>query len=166
VQGSVNASVTGTVSVKTAPTSPVYVDTDRPARNGFNASCFTPPIDPVSGQSSCNLLSIPAGQQVVIETVSCQAELPAGQGPGDVQLIVPNTPFGGGPVTNVSHLLALTKQAGDSTLDIWRMTTPLRAYASAPSAGSVNVGLFFRGYPASPAPQGIICAISGYVVGQ
>ena len=174
VQGSVTANVTGTVGVtslpgvnlNTTPTAPLYVDAERPARNGFNVSCFTGNVDSVNGQAGCTLLAIPAGRQVVIETISCQAELFAGQGPGDVQWIVPNTPFTAGGPDHVSHLLTLTKQASTPSLDIWRMTTPLRAYASAPSQGSVGVGLFFRANPASPPPQDMTCTISGYMVGQ
>ena len=168
VQGNVNATVTNTptVRVNTTPTTPVYVDADRPARNGFNVSCFTGNVDG-DGQASCNLLAIPAGRQVVIETISCQAELYAGEGPGDVQLIVPNTPFTPGGPDHVSHLLTLTKQASAPGLDIWRLTTPLRAYGSAPAQGSVNVGLFFRANPAHPGtPQDMTCTISGYMVGQ
>jgi hypothetical protein len=101
----------------------------------------------------------------VIESVSCQAELVAGEGPGDVQLIVPNVPFGGGAVTNVSHLLAFSKQAGNSSVDIWRMTTPLRAYGAA-AGGDVGVFVFFRANPSPTQSQGAICAISGYEVGQ
>ena len=89
----------------------MYVDTTRSARNGSNVTCNTPAIDPISGQSACTLLTIPAGRQIVIKTVSCQAELPAGEGPGDVQLIVPNTPFPGTSVDHVSHLLELSKRA-------------------------------------------------------
>jgi hypothetical protein len=182
VQGTVNANVSGTVGVSslpavqlsgtptvnlnTTPTSPLYVDADRSARNGFNASCFTGNVDPTYGQASCSLLTIPAGRQIVIETISCQAELYAGHGPGDVQMIVPNTPFTPGGPDHVSHLLTLTKQAGDATLDIWRMTSPLKAYGSAPAQGSVDVGLFFRADPTLPNPQGISCTISGYEVGQ
>lgn len=182
VQGNVNANVNGTVGVNSlpavqlagtpavrlsnTPTTPVYVDADRAARNGFNASCSTPNIDPASGQSSCSLFTIPAGRQVVIETISCQAELAAGEGPGDVQLIVPNQPIIAGMPDHVSHFLTLTKQDTSSTVDIWRLTTPLRAYGSAPEQGSVSVGLFFRGDPASSSPQGIFCTISGFLVGQ
>jgi hypothetical protein len=182
VQGTVNANVSGTVGVSslpavqlsgtptvnlnTTPATPLYVDADRSARNGFNSSCFTGNIDPINGQAGCTILTIPAGRQVVIETISCQAELYAGHGPGDVQLIVPNVPFGGGAVTNESHLLTLSKQAGDATLDIWRMTSPLKAYASAPAQGAVGVGVFFRADPSLPNPQGILCTISGYEVGQ
>ena len=182
VQGNVNANVSGTVGVSSLPavqlagtpavqlsntsTTPVYVDSDRDARNGFNASCSTGNIDPVYGQASCSLFTIPAERQVVIETISCQAELYAGEGPGDVQLIVPNVLVAGGGSGQVSHFLTLTKQAGDSTLDIWRTTTPLRAYGSAPTQGSVDIGLFFRANPSSPNPQGIFCTISGFLVGK
>lgn len=182
VQGNVNANVSGTVGVNSlpavqlagtptvqlsnTPVTPVYVDAERAARNGFNVSCFTGNIDPVYGQASCPLLTIPAGRQVVIETVSCQAELATGDGPADVQLIVPNSPFTPGGPDHVSHLLALSKQDSNSGVDIWRVTTPLRAYGSAPAQGSVDVGLFFRANPASSGPQGISCTISGFLVGQ
>jgi hypothetical protein len=180
VQGSVNATVTGTVGVSSlpavqlsgtptvklnnTPTTPVYVDVDRAARNGFNVSCVTPNVD-ASGQAACTLLAIPAGRQVVIETISCQAELYAGEGPADAQLIVPNTPFTSGGPDHVSHLLTLTKQASTPSLDIWRMTTPLRAYGSATASASQNVGVFFRANPASPGPQDMTCTISGYMLG-
>ena len=182
VQGNVNANVSGTVGVNSlpavqlagtptvqlsnTPATPVYVDAERAARNGFNVSCFTGNIDPVYGQASCPLLTIPAGRQVVIETVSCQAELATGDGPADVQLIVPNSPFTPGGPDHVSHLLALSKQDSNSGVDIWRVTTPLRAYGSAPAQGSVDVGLFFRANPASSGPQGISCTISGFLVSQ
>jgi len=174
VTGTVNANIgtptvningTPTVNVNSSATAPVYVDTEG-ARKGFNASCFTGNVDSVYGQASCSLLTIPAGRQIVIETISCQAELYADNGPGDVQLIVPNTPFAPGMSDHESHMLTLTKQAGDATLGIWRMTSPLRAYGSAPSQGSVDVGLFFRADPSKPNPQGIVCTISGYQVGQ
>ncbi len=44
------------------------VDADRPARNGFNSSCFTGNVDPVYCQASCALFTIPAGREAVIET--------------------------------------------------------------------------------------------------
>jgi hypothetical protein len=157
---------TPSVNVNSTPTTPVYVDADRPARSGFNASCFTGDVDPDFGQAQCSLLTIPAGRQVVIESISCQASLVAGEGPGDAQLVLPNTPFGGGATQNVSHLLALSKQAGDATFDIWRMTTPLRAYASAPDGGSVGIFVFFRANHSPAVPQGLFCAVSGYPVGQ
>jgi hypothetical protein len=190
VQGTVNAhinnttalSVTGTVGVSSLPavqlsgtspvslsntaTTPIYVDTDRAARNGFNAEC-SGTIDPVYGQMQCPLFTIPEGHQVVIESVSCQAALLAGDGPGDVQLIVPNVPLGGGGYVNVHHRLTLTKQAGDSTLDIWAMTAAFRAYGGAPNGvGDQPVFLFFRATPGSTFTPGAGCAVSGYLVGQ
>lgn len=154
------------IVVSNTSATPLFVDTGSTTRNGFNASCSTGNIDPKSGQASCTLLTIPAGRKVVIETVSCQAEVPSGRGPADVQLIVPNSPLGGGPVVNVSHLLALSRQDGDGSLDIWRATIPLRAYGGAPASGSVNIGVFFRATYSPNVPEGMICAISGYMVGQ
>lgn len=167
INGTPTVSISGTptVGVNTTSTTPIFVDADRPARDGFNSSCFTGNVDPMFGQASCTLFTIPPGREVVIETISCQAELYAGDGPGDVQMIVPSPPVAGTP-DHVSHLLTLTKQAGNSAVDIWRMTTQLRAYGSAPAGGSVDIGLFFRADPSRPNPQGISCTISGYLVGQ
>jgi hypothetical protein len=156
---------TPSVNVNSTPTTPVYVDADRPARNGFNASCFTGTIDPVSGQAQCQLFTVPENRQAVIESISCSAILGPGEGPGDVQLILPSPPLGGGPAQNVSHLLALTKQVSDPALDIWAMTSPLRAYASNP-AGATGVFIFFRANPDPAVPKGLNCAVSGYLVGQ
>jgi hypothetical protein len=163
----VQLSGTSPVSLSNTATTPIYVDADRAARSGFNAECFTGNVDTTAGQAQCALFNIPEGRQVVIESVSCQAELFAGEGPGDVQLIVPNVPLGGGGLTNVHHRLTLTKQAGDSTLDIWAMTTAFRVYGSSPTGfGDQGVYVFFRANPASPPPQGIFCHVSGYLVGQ
>jgi hypothetical protein len=182
VTGNVNANVTGTVGVSSLPavqlagtpavqlsttsTTPVYVDSDRSARNGFNASCSTGNIDPVYGQASCSVFTIPAGREVVIETISCQAEVPAGQGPGDVQLVIPSAASNSTVSRNNSHFLALSKQDGNASLEIWRITTPLRAYGSAPAQGTADISLFFRGDPSAPNPQGLFCTISGFMVGQ
>ena len=169
--------VSGTVAVSNLPavqavsfsntaTTPVYVDADRAARSGFNAECATPNVDSTYGQAQCTLFNIPDGRQVVIESVSCQAELYAGEGPGDVQLIVPNVSLTGA-YESVHHRLTLTKQAGDSTLDIWAMTTAFRVYGSSPSGyGDQGVYVFLRANPASPGPQDMFCHVSGYLVGQ
>jgi hypothetical protein len=152
------------VSLSNTATSPIYADIDRAARNGFNAEC-NGTID-ASGQTQCALFSIPEGSQVVIESVSCSAELAAGQGPGDTQLVVPNVPLGGGALSYVHHFLALSKQGGNGSIDIWAMTTPFRVYASSPTGyGDQPVFAFFRANPGS-VNQGIFCHVSGYLVGQ
>jgi hypothetical protein len=163
----VNAHITNSsIGVGNTSDNPLFVDTGSTARNGFNASCFTGNVDATYGQASCVLLTVPAGRQVVIETVSCQAEVTTGTGPADVQLIVPNAPLGGGATTNVSHLLTLSRQAGDAALEIWRTTTSLRAYAASPATGAAGIGVFFRATYSPSEPVGMVCAISGYMAGQ
>jgi len=187
VQGAVNANitngsvpVTGSVSVNSLPavqlsgtpavsvtntaTTPVYVDADRAARNGFNASCFTGNVDPVYAQASCTLFTIPPSREVVIESVACTAEVTTGTGPGQASLIVPGIPLGGGLPTAVYYSLAMSKQSVSPSVDLWSMTTPLRVYAASGS-GSADVGLFFIAQDTAQ-PQGLTCAVSGYEVGQ
>jgi hypothetical protein len=168
----VNANINGTpaVTLNTTPTTPVYVDADRPARNSFDASCNTGNVDPVYGQASCTIFTIPAGRQVVIETAACTAELAAGTGPGQADLIIPNIPYGAAPGSGpigYYYTLAMSKQADGAavgaSVDLWGMTTQFRAYGAAPAAGTVDIGVFFRANLSS-APQGMNCTISGYVV--
>lgn len=187
VQGTVNANVSGTVGVSSLPavqlsgtptvsvnsssTNPVYVDADRPARNSFSASCDTENYDPTSGQASCTIFTIPAGRQVVIESVACTAEVAAGQGPAQATLIVPNIPFGNAPGSAAYPTyipLAMTKQTLNNVgggVDIWALTNQFRAYGAAPSQGSVDIGVFFRAsLPNLNPPQGMNCVIEGYLV--
>jgi hypothetical protein len=154
----------GSVAVAHSSAKSSHADSDNAAQTGFNATCFTSNVDATYGQASCTLLEIPVGRQVVIETVSCQAEVATGQGPGDVQLVLPNVPLGGGAPVNTSHMLTLTRQAGDASLEIWRTTTSLRAYAASPATGSTSIGIFFRSTYSPSVPVGMVCSISGYMV--
>lgn len=161
----VNANITNpSINVSNTAAAPLFVDADHSARNGFNSSCSTGNIDPTYGQASCTIATVPAGAKIVIETLSCQAELPANEGPADMQLIVPTQQLGSTSITNVSHMLTFTKQAGDAQLDIWRMTTPLRAYATAYANSSVGIGIFMRANYKAGIPIGMTCAISGYQI--
>jgi hypothetical protein len=186
VTGTVNANINGTptvnvaslpavqlsgtpsVNLSTSPTNPLYVDADRPARNSFSASCFTDNYDPVYGQASCAIFTIPAGRQVVIESVACTAEVAAGQGPAQADLIIPNIPYGAAPTSaqNYYFPLAMTKQTNSASgVDIWAITNQFRAYGAAPTGGSVGIGVFFRAsLPNLNPPQGMNCTIAGYLV--
>jgi len=186
VQGNVNANVSGTVGVSslpavelsgtptvnlnTTPTAPLYVDADRPARNSFSASCATQSYDPASGQASCTIFTIPAGREVVIESVACTAEVAAGQGPGQADLIVPNIPFGAAPGSAAYPTyipLAMSRQTLNSGagVDIWALTNQFRAYGQAPAQGSVDISVFCRAsLPNLNPPQGMNCVIEGYLV--
>lgn len=184
VQGTVNANVSGTVAVSslpavtlsgtpsvnlsTSPAAPLYVDADRPARNSFSASCDTPNVDSTYGQASCVIFTIPAGRQVVIESVSCNAELAAGQGPGQADLIIPNIPYGAAPTSAQGYYfpLPMARQASGNGVDILALMTPIRAYGGAPTGGSVDIGVFFRAQPNASVSQAISCTIAGYVVPQ
>jgi hypothetical protein len=164
----VQLSGTPAVSVSNTASTPLYVDADRPARNSFSASCFTDNYDPVYGQASCTIFTIPAGRQVVIESVSCTAEVAAGQGPAQADLIIPNIPYGAAPTSAQGYYfpLAMTRQTlSTSGVDIWAITNQFRAYGAAPTGGSVDIGVFFRAsLPNLNPPQGLSCTIAGYLV--
>lgn len=165
----VQLSGTPAVSFTNTPNTPIYVDTDRPARHSFDATCATSNYDQTSGQASCTLFTIPQGAQVVVETVSCTAEVAAGQGPAQADLVVPNVPYGASPASGASEYLfnlAMTKQTNSSSgVDIWGITNQVHIYGGAPTGGGVDIGVFFRAsLPNLSPPQGMFCSISGYVV--
>ena len=136
-------------------------DNDRSVRNTFDASCFTNNYNSTSGQASCTIFTIPAGSQVVIETVACTAEVSAGQGPAQADLIIPNG------LANYLFPLAMCKQTNNTTtgVDIWAITNQIRAYGNSPQGGTTSIGVFFRAsLPNLSPPQGMNCTIAGYVV--
>ena len=53
-----------------AHAAPVVTDQDNPARHPFAMSCALTPVNPNDPVSDCNSPAIPAGQEVVIETIS------------------------------------------------------------------------------------------------
>ncbi len=164
----VQLSGTPTVNLNTTPTAPLYVDADRPARNSFSASCDTQNYDSGSGQASCTIFTIPAGRQIVIETVACTAEVAGGQGPAQADLIIPNIPYGAAPTSAIGYYfpVAMSRQTLNSSgVDIWAVTNQVRAYGAAPTGGSVDIGVFFRAsLPNLNPPQGMSCTIAGYLV--
>ena len=139
-----------------------HVDADRSARNTFDASCLTINYNSTNGQASCKIFTIPADSQVVIETVACTAEVAAGQGPAEADLIIPNN------LTNYRIPLAMSKQTNAIPgVDIWAITNQIRAYGSSPQGGTVGIEVFFRAsLPNLSPPQGMNCTIAGYVVQQ
>lgn len=162
VTGTVNANVTGSVAVTNSPTvsfsntaaAPLYVDTDRAARNSFMAACSTT-YDPNIGQASCTIFGpIQSNGPIVIETVACTAEVPSGQGVAQADLVIPN----GG--SNFTIPLAMTLQSPGNPVDIWAITSQIHVFAQ--GSGS-SLGVFYRGAPNLP-PQGMNCVISGYTV--
>ena len=160
----VQLSGTPTVNINSSQTAPVYVDTDRPERNGFNASCNTDPVDSTYGQASCTLFTIPAGREVVIESVACNAFLTVGNVPGQADIIVAN--YSAGPFPSgqgVYFPIALTKTTS-SSLDEYQFMGTFRMYASSPPDGAVGVGIFYRTNFSASYPQAFSCSVAGHMV--
>ncbi len=166
---SVNATINGTptvnANVSTSATAPLYVDTDTPARNGFNASCYTDAVDSTYGQASCTLFQIPAGREVVIESVACDALLVTGNIPGQADIVLANESVGPFPSGGeVLYPIALNKTGSQNGLDLYQIMTPFRMYASSPAQGAISVGLFYRTNPSTTYGQGLSCTVAGHIV--
>jgi hypothetical protein len=172
VQGTVNANATilntvpiaGSVSLAgNSRTTPVYVDTDLPARRGFGATCYIPDVDPSTNEATCSLLSLSSGQEAVVETVTCSALVAAGNLPG-LELITVAPSLGGGGTVELDHFLALTKVWGDSSIELWKFASPLRIYVSGPGVSTGSLAVFFGSTYSASVRQNASCSISGYIV--
>jgi hypothetical protein len=193
VQGSINANITngslpvgGTVGVSSLPpvtlsgvspvslsnssATPVFVDTWNTARAGVGATCQA--FFDASGTAQCTLATIPVGQTLVIESVTCGAAVASGSPVVPIILNVEAPAIGGGGgLLSIAYRLPLTKSAsitsGVPALDYYGVATPITLYASAnggtgpaPVYMSVQVG-------SSTANTGnASCSLSGYVVAQ
>jgi hypothetical protein len=137
-------------------------DKDRLTRSNFDATCATTNYDATTGQASCTIYTIPAGSTAVIESLACTAEVAAGQGPGQADLIIP---YNG---TNYYFALAMTQQTTNPSgqgVNIWAITNQIRAYGNAPTSATTSIGVFFRAsLPNLSPPQGMFCTVAGYVL--
>lgn len=161
----INGTPTVNANVTTSPTAPLYVDTDRPERNGFNASCYTPAVDDVYGQASCTLFQVPAGREMVIESVACNAFLVTGNIPGQADIVTANV--SAGPLPDPGEVLfpiALSKTGSQNGLDLYQIMTPFKIYASSPADGAISIGIFYRTNPSSSYPQALSCSVAGHIV--
>lgn len=165
VSGTVALSGTSPVSLSNnTPTTPVYADDERPARNGFAANC-TATVDS-SGQGQCVLGTLLAGQEAVIETVTCHVSIAPGNAPL-LQLILPSLLLNGnGTNFPVSYYVPVTRIFGDSISEIWRFASPLHMYTFGPPVGGVNIELNFQTGFSQTFPESATCSVAGYTVGQ
>jgi len=154
----VNATISGPVTTQDA------------ARTPFGYSCSSGPFGSLGGaQAGCNLATVPFGQMLVIETVSCFGELVQPAAPTQPLLGLPvqliTTPVQGGG--NLVHVVMMTPYAhatpGDSPAydGFATSATPVRIYAV---GGGTGVG-FNVSAGSSIGFGGVTCTISGYATG-
>jgi len=153
--------ITGAVTADFSNTSstPLFADTDGPARSGFGASCFVQ--FPIPGnQETCVIANVPNGKTLVVETISCFADVPQGGDAPLMTLFVASTPISGGPAALVYYYLALPKVSTITGSDQYAITTPVRIYA----APGGFVSLSASGASGPNLIAGANCAISGHLV--
>lgn len=165
VSGTVALSGTSPVSLSNnTPTTPVYVDDERAARNGFAAHCLAT-VDS-TGDVGCSLSPLLGGQEAVIETVTCEAQVATGNTPR-LSLIVPSLLLNGnGTNFPVLYEVPITRVSGDSVGEIWSFASPLHLYAFGPPVGSVQIGLNFQVAVSQTIIESATCSVAGYLVGQ
>jgi len=133
VSGSVSIANSPTVQVGNTSASPVAVrDVDNPARHPFQ---FYATFSKTGGNLIVdNQIAVPAGKRLVIETITLQAFVPAGQ-----KLLAQLHMVGGG--TFVQHNIMLTPQGGFNfdLLDYFAATETVRMYADQGSAVPLHV---------------------------
>jgi hypothetical protein len=133
VAGNVNIANQPTVKVGNTAAAPVAVrDVDNPGRHPFQ---FFATFSKSGGNFiSDNQIAVPSGKRLVIETITLQAWVPAGQ-----KLLAQINMVGGG--TFAQHNIVLTPQGGFdcNLLDYFAATETVRLYADSGSAVPLNV---------------------------
>lgn len=174
----VNAHVTNTsVAVSNTSAMPLFVDTGSAARNGMGSFCDVNLVQSGSttGTLQCTLSIVPAGQILVIETLTCFAQVVAGTPFSRLVLTIgsPNPMFpSAGNLSTLNHFLPLTRNAsGDyAGLSAYGLISPVRMYAFGPTltnGGNVPIYVFGNvGYPLVNGNPSLGCTMSGHYESQ
>jgi hypothetical protein len=177
VTGTVNANITnGSVTVSNAKAAPLFVDTEGSTRAAVGAECdgtFAVASNG-SGVASCTLATVPAGETLVIETITCrgtivQPSTPYLQLPVFLTVAAPQL---GNPtsLSSITHTLLLTPiltlTGANPPLTYFGITAPLRVYSASSAAGSTSVGVQVQAGGQTSGQGGVDCAFSGYTVTQ
>jgi hypothetical protein len=152
------------VTQSNTPSTPLFV-TSSDDRNGVGAQCDAS-VD-TTGNAHCTLALIPAGKTLVITTVSCAATVPNGHPFVGLQMSMNGVPVGGGAPTTINHFLHLTLAETDPIAQHYRLTTPLKIYASGGTNGT-GAALAVHGNLGMPTNlnPSMACAVSGFMVDQ
>jgi hypothetical protein len=177
VTGTVNANITnGSVAVSNTKAAPLFVDTGDSARAAVGGECngaFALASNG-AGVASCTLATVPAGETLVIETITCRASIVQPSNPylQLPALLTVGAPTIGNPtsIAAIAHTLLLTPTVtltgGNPPFTYFGLTAALRAYSASPATGSTNVGVELQAGGQTNGQGGIDCAFSGYTVTQ
>lgn len=152
------------------------VDAQGSARSAVSTFCDVPIIDQSSGNSSCLLISVPAGKILVIESMLCFAHIPADKIFGSILLIAaaPNPTYpAAGNLSTINHFLTMTPlpNADYGGNHSYGLTTPIKLYAFGPAAGTggtipVYVNVQIGQYTLGPANPTFGCTMAGVLENQ
>jgi hypothetical protein len=174
----VNANVTNTsINVRNSSASPLFVDTGNAARTGMGSFCDVNLIQSGSttGTLECQLSTVPAGQILVIETLTCFAQVVTGTPFSSLVLTIgsPNPMYpGAGNLSTLNHFLPLTRNtSGDyAGLSAYGLISSVRMYAFGPTlanGGEVPIYVFGNvGYPLINGNPSLGCTMSGHYESQ
>lgn len=174
VTGTVNANITsGSVGIATTAANPLYVEGGDTARHAVEAACDV--LFDSTGQAGCTLSTgggaplVPAGQILVIESISCRASVNHLSNPySDLLLLIsmPAAPNHANFYHNflMSRFLSLTD--GSPQLDYYAFATPMKMYAYGFPAATTNVFVQIQAGPFTAGVGGLTCSVSGYYVAQ
>jgi hypothetical protein len=169
VSGTVSATQNGmwNVGITNTSSSPISVrDVDNPAHNAVQGFCQITAL--TAGSNSCtvnlytqsssgSITTVPAGHELVIETVSSETGLATGIKPVTLGL---STELGGNTFGSISVPTFTGHLTSPAALDQYASSQQLRLYAD--PGTSLTWGVFTNGDPGSNS-AGIV-VISGYLV--
>ena len=152
------------VPVGNTSSTPLFVNTGDSTRAAIGAQCDAH-FD-ATGFAQCQIATVPAGQILVIETITCTASVATGTPVVPIVLNMGGPPIGGGAPISLNHRLLLTLAASNGSLDYYGLTTPVKMYAAGGTGGSTGVFVFTGVGPGSANTGDLGCAISGHMASQ
>jgi len=162
--------VAGVVRVRNNPANPLTADIGNPV----GAQCDQP-FD-AAGQAGCQITTVPEGQILVIEEITCGVSVLHNAPAWNLLLTMgsPKVPSDTTPgLLNLNHRLGLTKGIsildGSPQLDYYGLTDQVRMYAAggpAGSGGSTAVWVYAQVGELTANTGQLACAISGHMLAQ
>jgi hypothetical protein len=160
--------VAGVVRVRNNPGNPLTADIGNPVGAQCDANFDA------DGQAGCQIASVPEGQILVIEEITCGVSVKHLAPAWNLLLTMgsPKVPPDTG-LLNLNHRLGLTKGisvlGGSPELDYYGLTDQVRMYAvggPAGGGGSTAVWVYAQVGESTASTGQLACAISGHMLAQ
>lgn len=154
-----NVSFNGTaqpISFSNTSTTPLFVDTNGPAREAVSGNCNAQGTN-ASGVTSCTLVLVPAGKVLVVESLSIRVKISASKQIEDNGCSISANDVSGNATFNF-FTPALVLQGSDGTLNYYTWGGPVTLYAG------TAISCFLHSTDTSDAAASLLVSFGGHLV--